>query len=144
MPSAPAWAAAIAARTGSGWRPPRALRIVATWSMFTPRRRERFMLQAPACGAGRRKLHTVYRDAMTRQLAPTRPINRIDDRGCPKGRDDVGQMLDVLDVDVYQHLEEIGVAAGDLKVGDVPAVFADHGRECAEAAGLVGDDDTDA
>ena len=49
-----------AARTGSGCGPPRALRIVATWSMFTPRRRERFMLQAPACGAGRRKPHTVY------------------------------------------------------------------------------------
>ena len=28
-----------AARSGSGWRPPRALRMVATWSMLTPRRR---------------------------------------------------------------------------------------------------------
>src|SRR3954464_446517 len=81
---------------------------------------------------------------MTRQSAPARTINRIDDRGRPKGRDDIGQMLDVLDVDVDQHLEEIGVATGDLKFGDVPAVFADHGREGAEAAGLVGDDDTDA
>ena len=39
MPSAPASIASIAARTGSGCRPPRALRIVATWSMLTPRRR---------------------------------------------------------------------------------------------------------
>jgi hypothetical protein len=30
MPSAPAAMASLAARTGSGWRPPRALRIVAT------------------------------------------------------------------------------------------------------------------
>jgi hypothetical protein len=30
-----------AARTGSGWSPPRALRIVATWSMLTPRRRRK-------------------------------------------------------------------------------------------------------
>ena len=71
------------------------------------------------------------------QSAPTRPIDRIDDRGRPKGRDDVGQMLDVLDVDVDQHLEEVGIAAGDLQVGDVPAVLADHGREGAEAAGLI-------
>src|SRR5438105_4345932 len=38
MPSAPASMASIAARTGSGCRPPRALRMVATWSMLTPRR----------------------------------------------------------------------------------------------------------
>ena len=39
MPSAPASAARMAARTGSGWSPPRAFRMVATWSMLTPRRR---------------------------------------------------------------------------------------------------------
>src|ERR1700684_4438329 len=39
MPSAPASIANSAARTGSGRAPPRALRSVATWSTFTPRRR---------------------------------------------------------------------------------------------------------
>ncbi len=38
IPSAPAATAAKAASTGSGCTPPRALRTVATWSMFTPRR----------------------------------------------------------------------------------------------------------
>ena len=38
MPSAPASIASNAARTGSGRAPPRALRSVATWSTFTPRR----------------------------------------------------------------------------------------------------------
>ena len=38
MPSAPAASASRAARTGSGWTPPRAFRTVATWSMLTPRR----------------------------------------------------------------------------------------------------------
>src|SRR3546814_18503115 len=41
MPSAPAAAAVRAAFTGSGLSPPRALRIVATWSILTPRRRGR-------------------------------------------------------------------------------------------------------
>ena len=31
--------ASLAARTGSGWRPPRALRMVATWSTLMPRRK---------------------------------------------------------------------------------------------------------
>ena len=38
MPSAPAAIAIAAAFTGSGCRPPRALRTVATWSILTPRR----------------------------------------------------------------------------------------------------------
>ncbi len=39
IPSAPASAASRAARTGSGRSPPRAFRMVATWSILTPRRR---------------------------------------------------------------------------------------------------------
>src|SRR3954468_21046780 len=38
MPSAPAFSASRAARTGSGSLPPRAFRTVATWSILTPRR----------------------------------------------------------------------------------------------------------
>src|SRR3569832_296563 len=38
IPSAPAAAASRAARNGSGYGAPRAFRIVATWSIFTPRR----------------------------------------------------------------------------------------------------------
>ena len=58
MPSAPAFSASSAARTGSGSPPPRAFRTVATWSMLTPRREcrahgIRFPLTQPArspCG----------------------------------------------------------------------------------------------
>ena len=47
MLSAPASTATIAARSGSGCRPPRAFRSVATWSMLMPRRMGGGVVMAP-------------------------------------------------------------------------------------------------
>src|SRR6202167_4210312 len=124
MPSAPAWAAMRAARTGSGCRPPRALRMVATWSMLTPRRSGRFSIMASPSTA--------------------RAFHRIDHRRRTERGDDVGQVAHALHLDVHQQLEEILRAVGDLEVGDVAAALADHRREAAQAAGLVADGDGDA
>src|SRR3984893_7701668 len=73
-----------------------------------------------------------------------RPVDRVDRRRGPERRDDVGEMLHVLHLDVDEYLEEILRAVGDLEIGDVAAVLADDGGERAQAAGLVADRDGDA
>ena len=70
-----------------------------------------------------------------------RALDGVDGRRRAQGGDDVGQVLHVLDLDVDHHLEEIHGAVGDLQIGDVAFALADHRRQAAEAAGLVGDDD---
>ena len=65
-----------------------------------------------------------------------RSTELIDRRGAQR-RDDVGEVLHVLDLDIDQDLEEIDRAVGDLEIGDVARLLADHGGEAAEAAGLV-------
>src|ERR1041385_4017620 len=72
MPSAPAVAASLAARTGSGRRPPRAVRIVATGSRFKPRGRRVMTLSviASALAADRfRKWNPFAVHASDRLLA---------------------------------------------------------------------------
>src|SRR5687767_15677116 len=76
--------------------------------------------------------------------SPARPVDGADRGRGAQGGDDVGQVPHVLDLDIHQHLEEIDRAVGDLEVGDVAEVLADHGGEAAEAARLVGDDDRQA
>src|SRR5580700_9725419 len=116
IPSAPACAASRAARTGSGCRPPRALRMVATWSMLTPRRSGRV--------------------AMLMASAP-RALDRVDHRRRAQRGDDVGEMAHIRHLDIDEDLEEIGRAVGDLEIGDVAMVLADDRRQAAEAARLV-------
>src|SRR5690242_2704326 len=70
-------------------------------------------------------------------------IDGVDNRRCAQRGDDVGEMPDVLHLDVDQNLEEIRRAVGDLEIGDVAAVLADNGREAAETAGLVAERDVD-
>src|SRR6185312_16675871 len=111
MPSAPACAASRAARTGSGCRPPRALRMVATWSMLTPRRSGRWAMLIGSAA---------------------RALDRVDHRRRAQGGDEVGEMAHVGHLDIDQDLEEIGRAVGDLQVGDVAVLLADDGGEAAD------------
>src|SRR5687767_16034867 len=76
--------------------------------------------------------------------SPARPIDGADRGGGAQGGDDVGQVPHVLDLDIHQHLEEVDRAVGDLEIGDVAEVLADHRGQAAEAARLVGDDDRQA
>src|SRR5579883_2138385 len=128
MPSAPASAANRAARTGSGWRPPRALRTVATWSMLTPRRRGRMPALIDILLAS----------------SPARPLDRIDRRRRPQRGDDVGEMTHVGYFDIDKNLEEIRGTVGDLQVGDIAAMLADDGGKAAQAPRLVAERHMDA
>src|SRR6185369_11353321 len=82
--------------------------------------------------------------AWEQRASPARPVDRVDDRGRAQGGDDVGEVADVLDLDVDQDLEEVDGAVGDLQIVDVAAVLADDRGQAAEAAGLVTDGDVDA
>src|SRR5665213_3592799 len=123
MRSAPAATASLAARTGSGCRLPRAWRMVATWSMLTPRRRGRFSIIA---------------------LSAPRALDRIDHRRRAQRRNDIREVTDVLHFDIDQDLEEIERPVGDFEVGDVAATLADDSGQAAEAARLVAERDADA
>ena len=47
--------------------------------------------------------------------------------------------MDVVDLKVNEHAEEIGGTRVDLQVGDVGVLIADCGGDFAEGAGLVDD-----
>src|SRR5262249_56290224 len=111
MPSAPAAMAALAACTGSGWRPPRAFRIVATWSMFTPRRRYGDI------GKGCSGLDL-----------PVHPFDLCYDRLRPQLRDDRGAMLQVPHFQVDHELGEVGRTPRHADIVDVAVVLGDHLR----------------
>src|SRR5579883_1338860 len=128
MPSAPASAASWAARRGSGWRPPRAFRTVATWSILTPRRRGR-------------------RPALIDRLlatSPARPLDGIDRRRRPQRGDDVGEVTHIRHLDIDEDLEEIRGPVGDLQIGDIAAMLADDGGQASQAARLVAERHMDA
>src|SRR5271157_2183414 len=127
MPSAPDCAASRAARTGSGWRPPRAFRIVATWSMLTPSR-------SFDCA-------TIGDRLPPESASAARPVDGVDDRSCAQGRHDRRQVPQILHLDIDKDLKEIKRPVGNFQIADIAAVLADDGREAAEAAGLVAERD---
>src|SRR6185312_1086204 len=71
-------------------------------------------------------------------------LDRIDDRRRAQRRDDVGEMAQVLNLDIDENLEEIERAVGNLEVGDVAPALADYCRQAAEASRLVVERDVDA
>src|SRR6185312_8155748 len=109
MPSAPAAMASLAARTGSGWRPPRALRMVATWSTLMPRRS---FLAIDAFRLGHHRLR-------------------------PQLRQDRGQVLEVIDLQVDGDVGEVRRAARHVDVVDVAVVLGDDLGNLRERARLV-------
>src|SRR5262249_57164834 len=123
MPSAPASIAIFAARTGSGCAPPRALRMVATWSTLTPRRR----WGAGMCGRG-----APYR------IQPSR-IHALGIRHHVLGaqlRDDRGEMLEVVDLKIDHERREVGRIPGHADVVDVNVMFGDNLPPLGERPGL--------
>src|SRR5690348_389972 len=109
MPSAPAAMASLAARTGSGWRPPRALRMVATWSTLTPRRS---FLAIDALRLGHHRLRTELRE---------------------NGR----EVLEVVDLEIDGHVGEVRGAALHADIVDIAVVLGDHLRDLRKRARLV-------
>src|SRR5580692_2678496 len=99
MPSAPAAIAISAAFSGSGCRPPRALRTVATWSMLMPRR----------MGG----LAAIVKDWSNRRAGGFGPDSPVDPLGIGHDllraqlRDDRGEVLEVVDFEVDGDLGEV-------------------------------------
>src|ERR1035441_5460532 len=114
MPSAPAAMASLAARTGSGWRPPRALRMVATWSTLMPRRKRGGLIYL-----------TVD------------PFRLRHHRFGAQLRDDVGEMLEVVDLQIDQHIGEVRRPPRHADIVDIAVVLGDHLCNLGERAGLV-------
>src|SRR5664279_3459148 len=114
MPSQPAAIASLAARTGSGWRPPRALRMVATWSTLMPRRKRGGLIYL-----------TVD------------PFRLRHHRFGAQLRDDVGEMLEVVDLQIDQHIGEVRRPPRHADIVDIAVVLGDHLCDLCERAGLV-------
>src|SRR5580704_4559134 len=122
MPSAPAAMAISAAFTGSGWRPPRALRTVATWSMLTPRRMgglAAMTVSAPASGLA---VHALgVGDHLLR----------------PQLRDDRSQVLEIVDRKIDRQIGEIGRLPQHSDVVDIAIVLGDDLGDLRQCAGLI-------
>src|ERR1017187_7837613 len=114
MPSQPATIASLAAATGSGWRPPRALRMVATWSTLMPRRKRGGLIYLTVDPFRLRHHH------FGAQL-----------------RDDVGEMLEVVDLQIDQHIGEVRRPPRHADIVDIAVVLGDHLCNLGERAGLV-------
>src|SRR5262249_26960129 len=126
MPSAPAAIAISAALTGSGCRPPRAFRTVATWSTLTPRRsRERAGTSDPICAS-----------METSDLA--RHALGFRDHGLgAQLRDDRGEVFQVIDLEVDGQRGEVRRLARHADVVDVSVVLGDHLGDLRQRARLV-------
>ena len=64
---------------------------------------------------------------MVNGYSAARAIDRIDGGGGPHRGNDVGQVLDVLDLDIDQHVKEVDLPVDDFQVGDIAAVLGDQG-----------------
>src|SRR5262245_32576371 len=144
MPSAPASTARCAARSGSGWRPPRALRMVATWSMLTPRRTRagptaRLLLGAirmkpDAQGRGR-PLYTRCAGIIRR--SSKHPLHLADHRLALESGNDLGEVVEVPHLHLDRHLGKVGRAAHHAHVVDIAVGLADQLRDLGQRPRLV-------
>src|SRR5690349_19035128 len=114
MPSAPAAIASFAARTGSGCRPPRAFRMVATWSMLTPSR-------------------SVEREVTCLTVHPFRFGH---DRLGPQLGNDRIEVLEIVDLEIDRHVGEIRRPPRHPDVVNIAVIFGNHLGDLRQRARL--------
>src|SRR5690242_14493596 len=91
-----------------------------------------------------RRSGRVTADMSNARRSAAGALDRIDDRRRPQCRDDVGEVLHILHLDIDKDLEKIGRSVSDLEIGDVAGLLADDRREATEATGLVAERHIDA
>src|SRR5580704_11127065 len=99
--------------------------MVATWSMFTPRRRRVMGSVRDRC----RLVLSVFSGdgAIARGALSPRPLHRLHRRASAEGRGDVGQVAGVLHLQLEIGVEEGRMAVVHVEADDIAARLADDG-----------------
>ena len=84
----------------------------------------------------RNKRAMFYRPDHARVLTARAP-DGIDHRSGAQGGHDVGEMPNVLNLDINNQVEEIGIPTGNFQIGNTAVVLGDDGRERTQTAGIV-------